>query len=717
MKDDPRGKEMRKLLTAALALALLGAGAGAGAGAEGGDTRNLQVSAIMPGLGNKYRSGAFFPVAVELGAQFAAESGTITIEASGSGDAVPRYTTRFELSPGTRYRYFLYPYCSNVGDSYVLYVRDAGGRTVRREELSMKGHDQQSYLVGIVGPQGIPGVIEREADNKACGMTMAIVAPDFMPPKACGYELLDVLIWAHPDPEGLTPTQINALEEWVLGGGRLVIAPGDTWQPTAATFLAGLAPGVVTGVESTGDLGALEAAGAAPFGPGSSMALTLLERPTGRVLMSAGGRPLVVRGKVGFGEVTFLAFDPTRNPFARWAGAQKFWDYLLGLGFPAEEGGTSGGTGSSPGGRGYGYQYRQGLAERLTGSMNQFTEIRPISFVFVVGFLIVYVILVGPVDYFVLKKLRHLEWTWITFPTIAVAATLVAFAVISATRAARVYINQLTVVDWSADGRMERTETISALISPKNDRYDVSYRKPSCELFLAEPAAGRYGMPSFSFTTNYDVVDSADAGMSALQVLMPVCSPRTFWGRWRTGSPGEPPLVVDLKPVAQGLEGSVTNNSAVAFDNVQLVHEKGVCKIGRLAAGESATINWQKSLRFADFMTRVNSGTDGSGSWKRNPRAFRYDAEPLVMAASVGADSRYYPAENVMQWQKWDQFGGGHYVYDLASEMSLRTLIDSGQAIVIGVCEDNPSPLDAGVTAPERVNWTIHRVCAAVSER
>jgi len=682
---------------------------------------NLQVLALNPGIGNKCRGGAFFPVAVELTALIEPVSGTIAVETDLTGENIPRYVVPFDLSPGTRYRYFVYPYCDNAASKFTVIISDSNGKEYRREELLMTVNDQQSYLAGVLGTQGIPGLVRREPTEQVIGLDVALVAGDFLPSKEYGYDSLDVLVWAHPDPAGLSPTQISAIRDWVMGGGRIVLALGDTWQPAASTFLAGLLPGTVTGVEGVTALDALAMRGATPFRTGDSMVTAVLANPTGEVLLSGAGIPLAVRKKIGFGEVIFVAFDPTRNPFATWDGAPRFWDWLLDLS-PAETKAVSASSAAEPvarnirvsrSGRGYYSGDGQGISQMLLSAVNQFAEVKPISFAFVVGFLAAYVILVGPVDYFVLKKLKHLEWTWFTFPAIAIAATVVAFAAISSGRVARAYVNQVSIADWSADGKFHRGHTMSALISPKNDYYDVSYKMPGCTLYQAEASYDRYMMGGMTFSSRFDLVDQPETGMTALNVFMPVWSPRTFWGRWQTDHPSEPPFKVSLAFSDDGIAGSVTNVTKQTIESAFFIHRDGVCRLGTIKAGGTVEIGWSSRLKYEDFVKSA-----GASGWAEqrggSSAAFRTRAASSVLSATLGEDWRFFPYESRKTLGRSLESSGDALIYDLPSEMSLRSIIESGQAVVTGVSEGSIFPIEAGRTPPARADWTFYRTCVAV---
>src|SRR5207302_2692824 len=59
----------------------------------------------------------------------------------------------------------------------------------------------------------------------------------------------------------------------------------------------------------------------------------------------------------------------------------------------------------------------------LQGSLDFFEGVPVVSFGWVALFILIYIVLIGPVDYLFLKKVvKRLEWTWVTFPEIGRAS-------------------------------------------------------------------------------------------------------------------------------------------------------------------------------------------------------------------------------------------------------------------------------------------------------
>ncbi len=66
----------------------------------------------------------------------------------------------------------------------------------------------------------------------------------------------------------------------------------------------------------------------------------------------------------------------------------------------------------------YGYS---DLAGQMRSALDRFTGVRQAPFWLVAGLIVAYILLIGPGDYFFLRKVvRRMEWTWLTFPSIVV---------------------------------------------------------------------------------------------------------------------------------------------------------------------------------------------------------------------------------------------------------------------------------------------------------
>src|SRR5579871_1013681 len=137
---------------------------------------------------------------------------------------------------------------------------------------------------------------------------------DALPDRPEGYGPCDLVILSDLDANSLTPAQARALAAWVLEGGDLLVASSGK----VAEGLGGLDETLpllpVTALEGAPtvekDLSALEplASDAGPIEKASAVIRRVSPKPNAEILGGSAELPLIVRGRAGAGQVTYVAF-------------------------------------------------------------------------------------------------------------------------------------------------------------------------------------------------------------------------------------------------------------------------------------------------------------------------------------------------------------------------------------------------------------------------
>src|SRR5205085_8314289 len=126
----------------------------------------------------------------------------------------------------------------------------------------------------------------------------------------------------------------------------------------------------------------------------------------------------------GRGNITYLAFSLDEAPFTLWDGRVDFLKTMINQFAPA--------VNANDRNQNFGGGWRDGggthdVATSLQQSLDNF-DVNVVPFGYVALFIILYILVVGPLDYFILKHVFHkLEWTWITFPTVVLAVSIAAY--------------------------------------------------------------------------------------------------------------------------------------------------------------------------------------------------------------------------------------------------------------------------------------------------
>ena len=264
------------------------------------------------------------------------------------------------------------------------------------------------------------------------------------------------------------------------GAGTSWFRLGPTGRSCATACSAPILPGLPSGQERFTSLEALDTfVGSSKriTPPGTEpVMVTKLEEVKergGKILSSVTSNlPVVIRGVYGFGRVTLITIDVDQKPFSDWPDRSLFWTQAMDLKrSPIDQTAAGAGMGRASGYNTYGVS---DLSTQLRVALEQFPGVKLIPFGWVAFFIFLYILLIGPGDYFFLKKvLKRMELTWITFPTIVLTVSLVAYYAAYVLKGNDLLVNKVDLVDIDQEQASTHGNTWMSLFSPQNRDYDV----------------------------------------------------------------------------------------------------------------------------------------------------------------------------------------------------------------------------------------------------
>lgn len=344
-------------------------------------------------------------------------------------------------------------------------------------------------LILLLGPSiGEQEAVRRKLRDEAQRVTICPLADAAeLPRRWYGYEGVSLVIAATGESsllENMDGQQFAAFCQWLKLGGRLLWSAGQRGEELLASGsrLLPLSPGKLVGVSpqrSTSGLESYASAAERLDAAGGqrarrfSVPMTVLSDVRGLVESSeiggdSGQLPTIVRHPFGLGQVHFLAFDPELPPFDRWQGRPA----LVGRVLQSALGWESQLDEDARRGRLAHLGYED-LTGQLRAALDQFTNVRRVEFSWVAGLIVVYMLLIGPADYFLLKKLQRMHWTWITFPLTVLAFSGLAVLLAWGLSGHRVHINQVDVVDVDVESSVARGTTWQHIYSPSTEAFDL----------------------------------------------------------------------------------------------------------------------------------------------------------------------------------------------------------------------------------------------------
>jgi hypothetical protein len=202
------------------------------------------------------------------------------------------------------------------------------------------------------------------------------------------------------------------------------------------------------------------------------------------------------------------------------------------------------------------------------------------------GFLVVYVILIGPVNYLVLWRLKRRELAWVTIPGLVLLFSAIAYLTGFQLRGSQVILHRLAVVQsWEGDDDA-KVEALLGVWSPRRRGYDIEIETGH----LARPLPRSVGG---ALTSATDTVIEDDQPVMLRQVQVDIGSVQPFVIEGMTSNAPRIESNLALVPEGQGLmlTGDIVNASDVSMTGVSLVLGGGVNELGILSAGGILQVN------------------------------------------------------------------------------------------------------------------------------
>nr|MBA3236490.1 hypothetical protein [Chloroflexota bacterium] len=511
-------------------------------------------------LGGHARVGTWIAISVRLKNDGPAIVGELRLAGGTQGQT--RFGTPVDVPSNADQTYVLYAQPPAFGNTLEVILVE-GDRTLLSSKVNYQIHDPGQLVVAVIAenPERIVNSVGSLPNRNQVAPLVIGITPEDLPARVEAWGLLDRIIWQDVDSERLEIPQRAALQAWIAGGGRLVISGGTVGPRSMSAFpdtLLPYRPAVTADVPAStlrGILGTLPAAATTlPALTGSLI--------DGRILASVGDQVVAAERSYGSGAVTILGFDPTVDWIAGTDAARNLWRRLL----PER---TAGGLTISD-------------DTLLLNAVSQLPALAlpPIGGLF--ALLAAYILLIGPLNYLVLKRLDRREWAWATMPVLIIAFAAGAYGIGAALRGSEVIVHEVAIVRGAPGASEGAAQVYMGVFSPSRTTYQV--RVPGGAL-LSSPIAGDF----FGGNVNVaalDILQGDPAGVRDLAVGFG--SLRTI----RAESSVVIPLVqTDFRLENGRLRGTVTNASDERLDRPAVVLGQTVALLQDLEPGAVATVD------------------------------------------------------------------------------------------------------------------------------
>jgi len=456
-------------------------------------------------------------------------------------------------------------------------VVSVGRRAARLNFLNGETVPASQQRSSTLGYASSPGAAEAT-------IRIGSISPTALPNRPAAYEAVDVMILSELIPAATNPKALKALAMWVASGGILVIPTGANYRLYQNSFYDELLPVTVEGVIDMPSMNALSKLGKSPFPAGPvTVVKSTVKKDVGRVIVAEGGVPLVVERSYGSGLVIFLAFDHLSSPFKDWSGQVEFWKSIIrrptGLPIAKSIAKNADDLYLDQNYSYYNYnpQYLLG-ANSLENVVAHNPSVKVPSFTSIGLFLFSYIMLLVPINYLVLKRIRRLELAWVTTPAIVVLFVMGAYVMGYTMKGSELKFRQATFIEGRSGERFARVLTAGLLFSPARRTYDLQVAD-SYSIAQVVPAEVKDQLPP-TYIDDKLLIEDLPMAMWSSKGLESV-SGMDLGGY----------LDADLVMLGKRIQGTITNNTAVPLQQCVIVYGQSRLDIPDLPIGGSTKVS------------------------------------------------------------------------------------------------------------------------------
>lgn len=387
-------------------------------------------------------------------------------------------------------------------------------------------------------------------------------------------ENFNMIIINNFDTSKLNEEQYNALKKWVEQGGYLVIGTGPNGGKTLSIFkddfitgdregflkLSGKALGTLVGDDFDKSLDIME-----------------IKLRNGESVISQDGISLIQKLDKGNGIILLLSFDMGLEPISSWKLNKYFMESIFQKTAPAIFTGPQFEK----------YLYNRGYDYSIENALRNIPELPLPNYSRIIILFVIYIILVAPVSYFILKKKDKRELMWGVVPIFSIIFSILVYLSGFGTRLTEPILNTISILYADEDSIVEN-KSYGGIFTPNKTNLKIQ---------------GIDGIGIKPFKRNYYYGNRTDnwegKRVEAKYVLSPKPSLEFYdIGIWNMktfelerGSEFKGGIKGNISYVNSNFEGYIQNNTNFDLNDCYLISANQYIELGSIKSGEKKEVS------------------------------------------------------------------------------------------------------------------------------
>lgn len=469
------------------------------------------------GWGGYYRPMEWTPMEIAIDSDLTEPfAGSINISTQQDGLNTLNIVNEFVLTPNIQQYLPLVTKLVFAAQQCSVRIKNERGRTQWSHDFELWDFSpnnrlitavtENDILIGLVGRSGFGLVLlpQRSISVTNTGGGKIYIGdklPQMVPWDWTGFVSLDLLILYNPQWDLFNEHQLNAITQWISNGGRLLLVlgshplPGENPIARMLPFELQEAKQIEVPRETFEKLklshNVPETVTCRPIKPKPNA--IFYKNHTDNI-----DECLFGTGYYGFGRVGVLAFDPSMITNAQIANSSQFWISSIRTVMESDYSSSNLSTSRRSSAnrpfrsirsvretekrpnqqnRNRASRYEVGLAQSANNAvmdhLYNISEMRPLSIWWVILLLGTLAVLLGPVDYKILKRMDRLPLTWLTCTFWIVVFSVGAYYGVRALRGGKLQMRVVSVLDGIENNDIAWSTNYCGLFASRSDDYQI----------------------------------------------------------------------------------------------------------------------------------------------------------------------------------------------------------------------------------------------------
>ncbi|MFB7156676.1 hypothetical protein [Lysinibacillus sp. NPDC056232] len=549
-------------------------------------TATLEVQA-KAGIAGKAKYQSVVPIQItvkNIGEDF---SGDMVINASSSYQAASAKVLPIDIAAGEEKTYDLYleGIDSWSADVFAFYE----GSIEKGKKVAYKGTTQ---LQGnLLDPSSVfIYTLTDKSDRLSAFLRLSQLAPQnnvevfnlnqikeySLPEDTEGFAMANVIVIDEIAIADLSQKQQESLLKWVQNGGTLLVGAADQVNATAGLFKDYLPLALSNQMTSVSADSLSKLSGGGTFTQPISI-YGAIENQGSIPVLTDNNKILASKKKVGSGEIIQTAFSLGDQPLASMDGYPALVEKMLDVQKVSQQGMII--NGQSP-------------VDQISYDLRSINELFPsfeVSVSYMLIVIILYILIIGPILYFILKKIDKREHAWWIIPAISIVLSIVLFIFGAKDRIGQPQIQQSAFYKVNEDSSLNGYYVESILTNRSGD-FVVNADKDTSALALRN-SNNFAGTREDLHETSY-IKENANGSTLTLRDLS-YWSVQSFAGKTAAQNIGK--MDIDITLNNEKLTGTIKNNFPFALKDVTLISGIKEVKLGDIEA--NGTLQVDKELK------------------------------------------------------------------------------------------------------------------------